>query len=198
MTKYVVNSGNVRADKEKAKKFVAEVVANLGRTPKILFCTFAVLRQHWEKKFEDYSGDLANYLSETVVPEYKMALPELFVEQCVWADVVWVLGGDDYLLMFWLKQFELTKLWDGKTVATSSASSDAVSAYFWTCDWRKCIDGLGLISIKFLPHFGSSYGNDDPRGTIDWVAAKTELAEYGDESLTIYALPEGDFAVFEI
>jgi len=38
----------------------------------------------------------------------------------------------------------------------------------------------------------------DPRGSIDWESAKKELENFGDKSLPIYALEEGEFAIFEV
>ena len=104
------------------------------------------------------------------------------------------LCGDDHLLQYWLRKFDLPKIWDGKVVATSSAGSDAMVKYFWTCDWRKNMDGLGILPIKFLPHFKSAYGDDDSRGPIEWDGAYEELKKY-KEDLPIYALKEGEFVV---
>lgn len=60
------------------------------------------------------------------------------------------------------------------------------------------MDGLGIIPIKFLAHFQSTYGNDDPRGPIDWAKAKGELSQCGDTTLPVYALHEGDYRVFKL
>jgi len=57
------------------------------------------------------------------------------------------------------------------------------------------MDGFGILPIKFLPHFKSSFGHDDPRGPIDWDKAYEELKNY-KEDLPIYALEEGEFKVF--
>ena len=59
------------------------------------------------------------------------------------------------------------------------------------------MDGLGLLPIKFLAHYESGYGKDDPRGAIDWQQAYKELESYGDTSLPIYAPREGEFIVIE-
>jgi hypothetical protein len=60
------------------------------------------------------------------------------------------------------------------------------------------MDGLGILPIKFIPHYKSeTYGNDDTRGPIDWEKAYEDLADYGDKSLPIQALEEGDFVVLE-
>lgn len=198
MTKYVVNSGNVRGNVEKARRYLAEALKGLGDKPRILFCFFANAREDWEEKYENYTNDLANYLPKEITPTFDMAMPSNFIEQIHDTDIIWICGGDDHLLLYWLRQFDLPKIWEDKTIATSSASSNAVSTHFWTCDWRECLDGLGLVPIKFISHYKSNYGDNDLRGPIDWEKAKQELAGYGNKSLPIYTLEEGTFEVFNV
>ncbi len=198
MTKYVVNSGNVSGNETKAKKFFVEILKDLGDEPKILLCFFAVGREYWEAKFAEKSELLLSFFPSSVHPQFFLAMPETFEKQISDSDVVYIQGGDDHLVQYWLRQFDLPKIWEGKVVATSSASSHALSKEFWTCDWRKCCDGLGILPMKFLAHFKSEYGATDPRGPIDWNKAYKELEDYGDKSLPIYALEEGDFKVFEV
>jgi len=66
----------------------------------------------------------------------------------------------------------------------------------WTLDWRQCIDGLGILPIKFIPHYGS-VDPDDPRGSIDWQKAYDELEAYGDPTSPIHALEEGQYIIIE-
>jgi hypothetical protein len=96
-----------------------------------------------------------------------------------------------------MKQFDLADLFKDKVIATNSASSDMLATYHWTCDWRACADGLGILPIKFIPHYQSDFGDTDPRGPIDWQKAYDELKAYGDTSLPIHALKEGEFIVME-
>jgi hypothetical protein len=96
-----------------------------------------------------------------------------------------------------LRKFDLAELFKDKVIATNSASSNLLVANYWTCDWRQCGDGFGILPIKFIPHYNSAFGDDDPRGSIDWEQAKRELEEYGDKTLPIYALEEGEYKVFE-
>ncbi len=197
MTKYVVNSGNVDGNEIKAKKFFAEVFKDIGKEPKILLCFFAIGRQYWETKFEEKSELLTPFIPTNTHAKFFMAMPDDFEKQCSDSDVIYIQGGDDHLVQYWLGKFDLPKIWDGKVIATSSASSHALSKQYWTCDWRKCNEGLGILPIKFLAHFKSEYGTSDPRGPIDWDKARKELEEFGDKSLQIYALEEGDFEIFE-
>jgi hypothetical protein len=197
MTKYVVNSGGVSNFPEKAKLFFAEICKGLGKSPKLLLCYFAQPREIWEQKFKQDTIDFIMLFPEGVKPIFEMASTDVFEQQCRTTEIIYIKGGDDHLLQYWLKQFNIPIIWDGKVVATNSAGSDALATHFWTCDWRQVMDGLGVLEIKFIPHFKSEYGNNDPRGLIDWEKSHKELESYGDTSLPIYALEEGDYVVIE-
>lgn len=197
MTKYVLNSGGIKNQPELKKKFHQELVKGLGDSPKFLLCNFAQGREYWETKFQGYSDAVIEDMLYEVKPSFELAMPAIFEEQCKQADVIYFHGGDDHLLQYWMKQYDLPKLFSDKVVATNSASSDMLAKSFWTCDWRHCADGLGIVPIKFIPHYQSEFGNGDLRGPINWQKAYDELAAYGDISLPIHALKEGEFEVFE-
>lgn len=197
MTKYLVNSGGLSHEPELAKKFYSELLKEFGIKPKFLLCYFAVPREDWDEKYQQGMERIRVALPNGVEPIFDIAFPDTFEKQVVDADAVYISGGDDHLLQYWLRQFDLLKIFQGKTIGTSSASSHALAKHFWTCDWRKCMDGLGLLPIKFLAHYKSAYGQNDARGPIDWDKAYAELEHYGDASLPIHALKEGHFVVIE-
>ena len=197
MTKYALNSGGIRRQPNLKRQFHRELVKDLGDMPKILICSFAQPREYWESKFEGYSNAITEDMPKGVHPEYTLAMPSEFVEQCKNADVIYFNGGDDHLLQYWMKQFDLVALFKNKVVATNSASSDTLATHYWTCDWRQCADGLGILPIKFIPHYKSDFGNSDPRGPIDWQEAYSKLEEYGGKDLPIHALKEGEFIIIE-
>lgn len=194
MTKYILNSGGIRNNIEGGKKFFAEAVKDLGNTPKVLLCLFAYPREHWGKKFIETKEQ--SLYPENVNPIFELAYPDKFEEQIKNSDILYIYGGDDHLLRHWFDKFDIPNIWQGKVVATNSASSQILSKNFWTCDWRMCMDGLGILPIKFISHYGSSFGSDDSRGPINWDKAYEELKSYGDTSLPIYALLEGEFIIF--
>jgi hypothetical protein len=197
MTKYVLNSGGLRNKGELSKKFFAEVVKGIGNSPKILICCFAKPREDWEEKFAEDVEFIPAFVPEGVSPVLELAFPATFEKQIKNCDAMYIHGGDDHLLQYWLKKFDIPKIWEGKTIATNSASSHAMSKQFWTCDRRQCMEGLNVLPIKFLAHYKSEYGAEDPRGPIDWEKALEELKNYGDKSLPIYALEEGHYEVIE-
>lgn len=196
MAKYVLNSGSVGNYPELAKKFFTEVVKDLGKSPKLLICCFAQPREDWEEKFANDTKN-TDFFPEDVNPVFELAFPETFKKQIGECDAMYIHGGDDHLVQYWLRQFDLPKIWDGKVVATNSASSNALGEHFWTCDWRRVMDGFGILPIKFLSHYESDFGVDDPRGPIDWKFAYKELESYKDSSLPIHALREGEYVVIE-
>ena len=197
MTKYVLNSGGITNEPELKKQFHQELVKGLSNAPKFLMCNFAQGREYWESKFQGYSNAVVEDMPDGVTPSFTLAMPDAFVEQCKQADVIYFYGGDDHLLQYWISKFDMTELSRDKVIATNSASSSMLATHYWTCDWRQCGDGLGILPIKFISHYQSAFGADDPRGAIDWEKAKQELEEYGDKSLPVYALKEGEFDVFE-
>ena len=197
MTKYVLNSGSFRDNKDLAKVFFEEIAKGIGSKSHILICCFALPREDWEAKFIKDTKEFPIFFPADIFCSFELAFPDTFVEQIKRADIIFLHGGDDHLVQYWLKKFDLPTLWKDKIVVTSSASSHALSRSFWTCDWRRCLDGLGILPIKFLAHYKSSYGNDDPRGPINWEQAREELKTHGDVSLPIHALEEGYFIVIE-
>ncbi|EKE22041.1 MAG: hypothetical protein ACD_7C00075G0005 [uncultured bacterium] len=170
MTKYILNSGNAKNFPQKEVDFVNEILIDFKSDDeiKILYCFFAQARESWEDRYAKYKERFIQLASSNFKLTFELAFPEKFEEQSQSSDVILVQGGDDHLLQFWLKKFDLPKIWEGKVVATSSAGSGALVNSFWTCDWRKSMDGLNILPIKFIPHYKSkTYGLDDPRGPID-------------------------------
>jgi peptidase E len=198
MTKYVLNSGGLKNQPERSKKYLAEIVKGLGDKPNILVCLFAQPREDWETKFQQYYDGFFKMMPDGVKADFSLAAPDTFEDQVAISDIIYFHGGDDHLLKYWMSKFDIPRLWEGKVVAGSSAGSDFLCKSHWSCDWRQCLDGLGILPVKFLPHFNSDFGNDDPiRGPIDWEKAKKELEDYKDKSLPVYALEEGEFVIIE-
>lgn len=197
MAKYVLNSGGIKNRPKLKKQFHLELIKGFSDNPKFVLCNFAQGREYWESKFQAYVDSIVEDLPDGVKPSFELAIPNTFNEQCKLANVIYFHGGDDHLLKYWMEQFDLADLFTNKVVATNSASSDMLAKSYWTCDWRDCADGFGVLPIKFIPHYQSSFGENDPRGPIDWQKAYDDLAKYGDTNLPIHALEEGQFIVIE-
>jgi len=204
MTKYILQSGNVKDYPERMKIYNEEVFRDFlsgGKNNfieggvKVLHCFFSLPRERWELKYQDYSNNLTSNIDLKL--KTKMAMPGIFVEQCQWADAIIIIGGDDEILQYRMEKFDTPRVWKGKVVVGASAGANYLVDSFWTCDWRKAMDGKGVIPVKFIAHYKSYFGDKDHRGPIDWESAYEELKNYGDKNLPIHALEEGDFVVIK-
>lgn len=197
MTKYVIQSGGLKTHPQAARKYFAELLKGLGTKPKLLWCFFATLPDDPEIRFVKYPQMYERKYPEGVKPVHKNAQIETFEEQVKESDAIYIHGGEMEPLYDVLKNYDLKTLFDGKSVGTNSASSMILAQNTWSCSSRKVTDGLDIFPFKFIAHYKSHYGSDDPRGPIDWQRAYDELAAYGDTSLPIHALEEGEFIVME-
>ncbi len=195
MTKYILNSGGLKSHPEAARAYFAELLDGLGNEPKLLWCFFATLPDDTNVRFKKYTKLFEDYYPKGVHPISTNAKVDTFAEQVVTSDAIYMHGGSIKPLYDILKQYDLIKLFKGKHIGTNSASSMVLAKHAWSCDKREPDEWLGIFPIKFLAHYKSSYGSRDPRGPIDWDAAYEDLAQYGDTTLPIHALKEGEFIV---
>lgn len=182
---------------KKAEAYFEELLCGLGSSPKLLWCFFATLPDPIEDRYEKYVDLFTPRLPIGLNVQHDCAQIETIEEQIINADAIYFHGGRVDPLVEIFGKYDLTQLCKGKTVGTNSASTLMLAEHGWTCDERKCIDGLGIWPAKVLVHFDSDYGSEDPRGPIDWEKAKLDLTTYGDKDLPVYALKEGEFVVFK-
>ena len=198
MTTYILFGGN-DSDKTDAqnKNLRDAVLARLnGEKPRVASVMFASLREDWEWKFRDRRTPIFERLFDGNY-EARLVYPNNFREDCAWANVIYLHGGDTTLLAYYLDQFDdLREIFANKIVVGSSAGAEYPAEICWEGDWREVRHYRGLLKIGVIPHFDSTYGADfDPRGAIDWKKAEQELRAATD--LPVYLLHEGEFEVFE-
>lgn len=197
MTKYILQSGGLKTHPQSARDYFSELLKGLGNHPKLLWCFFATLPDDCNERFDKYTKLFEPFLPEGVEPINTNAEVSNFETQVAEADAIYMHGGKVEPLYDILSAFDVPVLFEGKSVGTNSASSMVLAEYAWSCDKRKPIEGIGIFPFKFLAHFKSNYGADDPNGPIDWDKGLDELKQYGDTSLPVHALKEGEFIVIE-
>ena len=159
----------------------------------ILSVLFAQPRENWEQYYKSRKEYFAKLFNDFQI---KMANPHNFSSQIQWADVVYIHGGDETLLAYWLNQYDLKHLFSEKVIIGSSAGAEYLSKNFNTPDWREIKSGKGFVEANVIVHYGSEYGVEDPRGPVDWGRMKDDLKGY-DPNTKVYCIGEGDFVVFE-
>jgi hypothetical protein len=197
MTKYILNSGGLKANTERSKAYFAELLEGLGNKPKLLWCFFATLPDDCEVRFERYTKLFESRMPENVHPLNENARVESFEEQVKKADAIYLHGGRIAPLYEILEKYDIAQLFAGKSVGTNSASSMVLAEAAWSCDEREATKGLGFFPFKYLAHYQSDYGADDPRGPINWDQAYKDLEEFGDVNLPMHALKEGEFIIIK-
>lgn len=193
MTKYILIGGYVHKAEDGGKAFCEELVKdfNLDRPIRILNCLFARAENFWSDKIKENEKFFSKYIKSF---ELILADPLKFAEQVKNSDVVYIQGGyTDPLMKKLLENNEWIKYIDGKTIAGTSAGGDAIAKYYCVLKTKRVGDGLGLLPIKFIPHWKSDY-SDEEVSDIDWNSELNKLKEY-KEDLPIYTLAEGEFKV---
>jgi peptidase E len=192
MTKYILVGGYIHKAKDGGKAFCEELVRGINNKPiKILDCMFARPRDSWEEKIKEDNIFFSKFIKDF---ELELALPEIFAEQIKKSDVIFLRGGKTYpLLDIFNKNPNLIKELNDKVVAGTSAGGDVIAKYYGVGKTGRVNGvGLGLLPVKFIPHWksdSSEYLN------ADWEGILKGLRNYKEE-LPIYALAEGEFKVF--
>jgi len=194
MTKYILVGGYIHKAADGGKAFFEELVKDFKKDEpvRILNCLFARSRESWESKIEENKEYFSKYIDNFALI---LADPEKFIEQVKSADVIFLQGGyTEPLIRKLSENADWIKYLDGKTIAGSSAGGDAIAKYYSVLKTGRVGDGLGLLPIKFIPHWKSDY-SDDEVSDINWDAELKKIKEY-KEDLPVYTLKEGEFRVF--
>jgi peptidase E len=194
MIKYILVGGYVHKAQDEGKAFCEELIKGINKKPvKILDCMFARKKEDWQE-----SIDRDRIFFSKFIKDFKLELadPDNFTEQVKNSDVIYLRGGYTSPLMETLsKDRSWIKELDGKVLAGTSAGADAIAKYYTVLKTHRVGDGLGLLNVKFIPHWKSDYSDDEVRD-INWGEELEKLKSYKDD-LPIYTLAEGEFVVFE-
>jgi hypothetical protein len=192
MTKYVLHGGKEAASSEANTKFFQEVLSGVGQEPNLLCVYFAKDKNlkvwDWEQLFAD---DVEQITASCPGTKITFVLaddnPAYFADQIKAADVIFLRGGITAALVRVLTEIrDLETLWRGKVVAGASAGALALSAYYYDGDSGSYCEGLGILPIKVICHWGPQrFDKLDP------------LKRFGKEGMEVVTIPEQEFVVFE-
>lgn len=193
MTKYIIVGGYVHKASDGGKAFCEELVKGIDEKPiKILECMFARNLEDWESSLEKDREFFNKFISDF---ELELADLENFTEQVKNSDVIYLRGGHTRKIMELLtKNLDWVKELDGKVLAGTSAGADAIAKYYVVLSTKRVGEGLGLLPVKFIPHWDSDYSDEEAQN-INWQEELDKLKVYKEE-LPIYTLREGEFKVF--
>ena len=125
--------------------------------------------------------------------DFTLADENEFIKQVETADIIYFSGGDSIPLYSTLARIgnEWISKINNKIIIGTSAGADLLSKHNYDFQQGALADGMGLVPIKTIVHFGEQEGYYE---NIDWNNIVEVLKRYGDD-LPLYPLREGEFVV---
>ncbi len=193
-TKYILVGGYIHKALDGGRAFCEELVRSIDKKPiKILDCMFARKIEDWKESIEKDAAFFSKFISDFKI---ELADPNTFTQQVKNSDIIYLRGGYTSRLIEALnKNNDWIKELNGKVLAGSSAGGEAIAKYYSIPKTQRVGDGVGLLPVKFIPHWMSDYA-DEEVSNIDWESELKKLKGY-KEDLPVYTLHEGEFKVFE-
>lgn len=193
-TTFILAGGNDRKSPDYGHR-LSEEIAKHVTNPKILSCFYSWPEETWEQKAEDWKGWFSNNFTQPFTYDYTRA--SSLLEQMDAADVIYFHGGDTNLLFEHLPPAEeLKKHFQGKITVGSSAGANMLSTYFWSSKRAVFGEGLGILDINVMVHYGALDHEGFKRTPEDWQREEAEFQRrIGGRTIT--HLPEGQFITIE-
>ncbi len=194
MTKVILIWWHIRKAQDGGKLFCNELIRGIDKKPiKILDCMFASPMDSWEEDIKKSHNFFSKYIKNF---DLILAHPSKFTEQVKNSDIIILRWGYVSLLLDLLnKDISWIKELNGKVLVGTSAGADLIAKHYYVLKTLRTGDGLGLLPIKFIPHWKAKLF-DGIEQNIDFDKALKDLKEY-KEDLPIITLKEWEFMVFE-
>lgn len=170
--------------------FFKELTEGLNDADKVLFIGFA--RRDEANRNEVYERDKKLILAQTKKDiEVVNATYDNLIEQATEAKVIFITGGETPQLVedIWLYPNFFKAIKD-KVVAGSSAGACLFSAYYFFSEEKGVLEGLGILPIRLMVH----YGNAEYNATEENV----QLLKAYPEDLELVTLQECEWRVFTV
>lgn len=189
MAHYILIGGNWKFAGDRGTSLCSTLAPYVSQPATILICLFGLAPHTWGEHFQRIVSVFESHLDQV---SYQLAQPESFIKQIQTADVVYLNDGDNLLTERVMHKFrDLTVALQDKVVVGSSAGANILATAYYTRTYGMVRDGLGVLPIKLITHYGSV--PDNAVNNLDWEAAKQQLSSYGNSALPLYTVSEGKF-----
>lgn len=187
MTKYILHGGRISLPKENNDRFYHEIISGFQSPINILLVYFARDEDEWNRMYKDDSERFKEFgMGKQIICSIADSDTHILTQQIIDSEVILIRGGDTAPLFEILSKVEsIRRLFEGKTIAGSSAGAYFLTKYFYDNDRKVITKGHGVIPIKAICHYEE--GMED---------IEKELISY-KENLPLYKIPEAEFVVLE-
>lgn len=174
--KIYLHGGRSSFESNENRSFRQKLASEIRANSNMLMCYFASEESNWNDFF---NKDSELFLRE--FPELQMTLAkrDTFEEQVSNTSLLFLSGGDSFLLIESLKAYpNFPSFIRDKVVVGVSAGACALSKYFYSNDEKRVAEGLGILNVKVYCHY---------KPELD---ANVEELKSFKEELPIITLPE--------
>ena len=178
MTKYILHGGfnKEKGDVQINNEFFQEILKDTSKNVKILLVYFAEREEMIPLRIEQDKKEL-NKNKGSKILNFKIAREETFLEDCIWADVIYLHGGRTIKLMGVLKNYKnLDRVFRDKTIAGDSAGVNALGQIFFSPALKMTGEGLKILPFKTVVHYKE--GTPNPLEDIEPNLETLFLKEY--------------------
>lgn len=189
MKRLILMGGRPWLGPDKGQAFAQALLDSKNQTVNIAYCIFAQPESDWAET-ERVNTDMLTEFADGKNLVFQTMTEDNFLDISEWADVVYMPGGDPAQLRQALDAHgEVATLWNGKTIAGSSAGADIMCEQFMYLQDKTIHEGYGWVRAVCIPHWLADFKGWKPD---DWLRAEQVLQERFPE-LPILRIPESQF-----
>lgn len=179
MTKFILHGGfsGGKSPIQEDDKFFQEILKDTSENIKILLVYFAEREEIVPLRIEQDKEQLNKNNKELKNLNFKVASEETFIEDCAWADIIYLHGGKTVKLMEVLKNYSsLERVFSGKIIAGDSAGANALGQFFFSKNSNIIGEGLKILPFKIVVHYEDGFPN--PLAQVSPELETVFLCEY--------------------
>ncbi|MDP2788527.1 MAG: Type 1 glutamine amidotransferase-like domain-containing protein [bacterium] len=161
MTKFVLHGGfsKERGPVQKDDKFFQEIIKDAPRDVKVLLVYFAEREEMVDLRIEQDKEQFNKNKGEKNL-DLRVASEETFLEDCAWADIIYLHGGRTTRLMGVLNKYQnLKEVFNDKTIAGDSAGANVLGQFFYSKTSKEIGEGLKILPFKVVVHYTDDIPN---------------------------------------
>jgi len=182
-TKYILHGGFTAGIKQQDDDFFQEMMKDTPDEIKMLLVYFAASAEKVQLRTEQDTEELNKNKGNKKL-DLRIASPETFVEDCAWADVIYLHGGKTVRLMEALRKYpNIANMLSGKIIAADSAGVNVLGQLFYSKNSKEIGEELNVLPYKTIAHHED--GTHDQFGQINPESETLFLREY--ETMVIVA-----------
>lgn len=154
-TKFVLHGGfnKEKGPVQENDEFFQEMLRDAPGNAKLLLVYFAEREEMVQLRIEQDKEQFDKNRGERNI-NFRVASEASFLEDCKWADVIYLHGGRTVKLMEILKRYQdLEQAFKGKTVAGDSAGANALGQLFYSKNSKEIGERLKILPFKVVVHY---------------------------------------------